>query len=611
MSSNDLFDSIKRKISNIQHTINLSLWHQRLLLYFGFYIVILCFSLIFNYFIPIHTNVDSARYMLSALIQSEAAILAIVFTLSLVSVQLAAQSYSPRVIDTFKNSPDLQIIVSIYIGAIIYGLSLLRLLKGANQLNNSANFENHVLSAYTLGIFVFIALIPYIWNTLNLLKISTIFDNLSEAITKDNIISAVKEENKQNYGNDPIQPIIDILLVSIMRYDYDTLRIGLDNIEKRLNNIFQTHITDEEEQKISNHIFTKIARIGKLTAIRDDEDSTLEILNNLAKIGATTIRNKQKSATKNVFSSLEIVGKAAAIQKLEDATCKSIIYFFNLGRGAVEQDNKTASNFSIIHLQKMGKIAAKQNLIAQTNFSVQYLGDIGMLTIKHEDEKTTKNAVYSLYEVGKVTVEQKLRFPTIMTLISLGKIGMSAVDQKLEVINNVNDSLGNVGVLATEQEIKNASNVSINILETLGEALADKENEISAIKALESLKDIGKAAAKQSLEDVALKTINALEKIGKIAAQKHLELTATNTIDALKVVGIAVAEQKFDKTANEASKALFEVGKVATEQEFEDDVVAQRIKEAFEDFIRILEDLKLDWVKTNAESYYSDFIRRL
>ena len=49
------------------------------------------------------TNIQSAHYLLSALAQSEAAVIAIVITLSLVAVQLTATSYSPRVTEIFRD----------------------------------------------------------------------------------------------------------------------------------------------------------------------------------------------------------------------------------------------------------------------------------------------------------------------------------------------------------------------------------------------------------------------------------------------------------------------------------------------------------------------------
>lgn len=84
-----------------------SLWARRLALYSSLYVLVIGSHLFFSKFDWWHTDVDSARYMLSALIQSEAAIVALVVTLSLVAVQLAAQAYSARVIEVFRRTPDL------------------------------------------------------------------------------------------------------------------------------------------------------------------------------------------------------------------------------------------------------------------------------------------------------------------------------------------------------------------------------------------------------------------------------------------------------------------------------------------------------------------------
>lgn len=63
-------------------------WLYGIAFYFiPFIIGYLAFSLVLSDNV-LHTDVDSARYMLSALIQSEAAIVALVVTLSLVAVQL-------------------------------------------------------------------------------------------------------------------------------------------------------------------------------------------------------------------------------------------------------------------------------------------------------------------------------------------------------------------------------------------------------------------------------------------------------------------------------------------------------------------------------------------
>jgi len=91
------------------------LWIARLFVYSTCLavVVLVCFSL-FRYFNLFHTDVTSARYMLSALVQSQAAIVAIVITLTLIAVQLTASAYSPRVIDIFKKNPDMWILLGCY-----------------------------------------------------------------------------------------------------------------------------------------------------------------------------------------------------------------------------------------------------------------------------------------------------------------------------------------------------------------------------------------------------------------------------------------------------------------------------------------------------------------
>jgi uncharacterized membrane protein len=110
------------------------LWTERILVYsFLLFLVIFVGAVLFAKFNLFHTAADSARYMLSALVQSQAAIIAIVITLSLVAVQLTASTYSPRVIDIFKKNPDIWILLGFYGFSIFYGLFLLKLIVGAES----------------------------------------------------------------------------------------------------------------------------------------------------------------------------------------------------------------------------------------------------------------------------------------------------------------------------------------------------------------------------------------------------------------------------------------------------------------------------------------------
>ncbi len=272
--------TIKESKSKIFTWLNEPKWLNRLTLYSSLCAVIIGVShIVFSYFGFFHTDVDSARYMLSALIQSEAAIVALVVTLSLVAVQLAAQSYSARVIEVFRRTPDLWILMGIYGIAIFYGLGVLKMIENP-QVGRVSNLEGHIAFSYYLGVFAFAALVPYILKMFEMLKPSTVINMLAEGITKENILLAFKIDDETGQSvievdKDPIQPIIDILRGSLEKYDYETIRFGLRKIDERTNNLFEKESfnDEQEEEKISKHIFDHLIRIGRLAASKEDDES--------------------------------------------------------------------------------------------------------------------------------------------------------------------------------------------------------------------------------------------------------------------------------------------------------------------------------------------------
>ena len=106
-------------------------WIARPCRYFALLVVVLgaCYYA-FNYFNLYHTDADSARYLLSAMVQAQAAIIAIVITLTLIAVQLTASAYSPRVIRVFRNNPDMWLLLGFYGFSMLYGLVVLKMVVG-------------------------------------------------------------------------------------------------------------------------------------------------------------------------------------------------------------------------------------------------------------------------------------------------------------------------------------------------------------------------------------------------------------------------------------------------------------------------------------------------
>lgn len=419
MSIKDFFKSLIKKISltesKIVQRFSRSIWFIRITLYFIIFACVIILSyIIFNKARFLHTDVDSARYMLSALIQGEFAVVALVITLSIIAVQLAASSYSVRLIDAFRKTPDLWILVGIYGINIFYGLGVLKLIEKVNpQVNSLSNLEAHISFSYYLGIFAFVSLVPYIWNTLNLLKPSTVIEMLAEEITKQNILLEREKLQKHN-EKDPLQPIIDIIRSSLMKYDYETVRAGLRIIGERTNLIFNNEILKtEEETEISKHIFSHLNRFGKLVVSRKDEDSTMEVLKIVYEIGVVANEKKLETATCLALKNLDSLGMIAVENKLESSTARALELLKNIGRPAilsilnvgiksVNNDEVLSSVLSILALKNMGMEAVEQKNKKYTEDAVVYIWWIGERAAANEDLFTTTTAVESLQTILKI-----------------------------------------------------------------------------------------------------------------------------------------------------------------------------------------------------------------
>lgn len=378
-------------------------WLNRLTLYsFLFPIVITPFHFIFSYFDLLHTDVNSARYMLSALVQSEAAIVALVVTLSLVAMQLAASSYSARVIEVFRRTPDLWILMGIYGIAIFYAMGVLKLIENP-PIGRLSNLEEHVAFSYYLGIFAFVVLVPYIWKTLEMLKPSTVINILAKEINKKNILFAVQEDREEmEDGNtsfsysrgfprikeDPILPIIDIVRSSLMKFDFETVKEGLNAIRDRIDYILINEtFTEEEERRVSIYIFNHLTAIGKLAASRKDEVSIFEVINCMQKIGIRgamgeltnvtffstyyltqifhSLRFVQFEGTIKVADSLYYIGRIATVRRFEIGIEYAVESLEKIGINVAKHKSGNAI-LIISHLEILLERAKKQNLSKAT-----------------------------------------------------------------------------------------------------------------------------------------------------------------------------------------------------------------------------------------------------
>lgn len=523
---------------------------------------------------------DNERYLLSALVQSLAATIALVITLSLVAVQLAAQSYSARVIEVYKRSPDMWILLGIYIITIFYGLGLIKII-GLGVLSDY--MEGAIFVAYFMGFFAFACLIPYIWNTLASMNPSTLIQLLAEDITTERILNYLRR-NGQRGDKDPVLPIIDVVNSALIRKDDETVRNGILEIKNVTMNIFEcNHFEETEEANVSKFIIQHIEMIGIQAADKSNENSSISVILALDDIKRKATECKLKKATDEAIKALENMQLKVLRQRFENAT---------------EQIIKIHKTDGIKELE------ARQTPPNMPPVATQILGQIGMRSIEQNMNLSAMRATEALGELGTKAAEEKKDFILLWIIGVIQNLGLKAANKKMDytagtaakalenivtplleikqgyLLERLLNYLYNISIEAVNNELEAVAETTTRALGTLGigvleedeiivEILEKLENltmqmiktelEYAVGTAANELGNIGMRAAEQKRETIVIKAAKALGNIGIRAAGQKLVLPELYIVEALKNGGIKAAENGLEKATEEYTKILEEL----------------------------------------------------
>jgi len=362
-------------------------WWRSVLIYIILFGLLFLIFPIFN--IPLCSSASSAKYLLSALVQSQAAVIAIVVTLTLVAVQLSAQAYSPRVITIFQKSADFRILLSTYIISIVYNVILLETIP-----DNIEGLEMKIRSSSFLAIFAFLALFPYMCHTMNLLKPRTIINRLAEKIEKDSVLKFIEHSSHQE---DPLQPIVDIVRAAVMKYDFETARNGIADIKERCLAIVSEYSTEygskEEKEGVKKsvaHFSNHLKEIAKLAIERDNEEVAIEAINNLGEIGMECIE-------KGLFGKIRITIESVP----PDANVTITKYYKPLPFKEIKPESSENQLEGTIEgmaeiLQEIGTLCAEKELEKAIRDVGWYLAKLGTASAAEKElEKTGALRAYA------------------------------------------------------------------------------------------------------------------------------------------------------------------------------------------------------------------------
>ncbi len=525
---------------------------------------------------------DNERYLLSALVQSLAAVIALVITLSLVAVQLAAQSYSARVIDVYKRNPDMWILLSIYIITIFYGLGLIKII-GLGILGNY--MEGAIFGAYFLGFFAFVCLVPYMWKTLELLKPSAVIKLLAEEITKDNVLEPLTEDGEIS-ERDPIQPIIDMMNSALERNDYETLRNGLLAIKVAVNNIYETaSFEGNEENMFSYHILSHIKRIGLQAANRKNEVTVGDTAKNIAGIYLKSSEKKHELTQLIATIYIGEIGQETTEMKLKIITKRIVDLLGIIGKNAVNIQNEEVIKNIVLSLEKIATKSTEHELSGVVESVSESLALIGQKSVETKNENI---ANFIADRLGTIKIE-----PLWPVAKALGKIGIDAVENSLQdtaeiaaehllemaptednLTNyEITDAMGKIGINSIEMKYEDTIETAIDALYEIG---MEQEDIRTASKISEYLGDIGIKSIEKNLENTMEASLNALLKIGNNYARNNSEFNIWAILGALQKMGAVSIELRNKSATKIIIETLGNIGitaaemKLPWEPEFED-----------------------------------------
>lgn len=424
--------------------------------------------IIFSIFNVVPAYSDKTYNIIVCLIQIEAAVIAVVISLSLVAVQLAAQTYSARVIEIIRGNTFFLIIIIAYIITISYGIFIML------YLDNSRTYgiQNLVLTLYCFSFLIFMALIPLFLSILNSLMPSKMIDKLAEKITSKNLEPSIDETKKFRHKNhnpikiipkidlinsisikmiptdiktdqDPIIPIVDIIQASIIKNDFETIKYGFKKINNRLTELLRNTKEDSDKEIILSFIFTYLSRIGVLAVEKEDEDVVHELILLMNHFTRIAIDGK---FIEPIILSIDSYTKIIRIAIKKELEYSSLIYTLSIGgfgRILTEKKFKDVIILVINSLMKIGRLAIFKDFDDTIYLTTSSL--VAIVITAPAEYKIRNGAIYYIGLAGKYSAKNHIDYLINESIFGLRDISEIVIDEEdFTSLRNITKNLLNI-----------------------------------------------------------------------------------------------------------------------------------------------------------------------
>jgi hypothetical protein len=529
--SDNLEDSFKTDTyrDRLHDWESLNVFPSRVIIYFSIFLAVFVFGgALLAQMDFYNSNPESSRYFLSSLVQCQAAIISIVVSLTLIAVQLTAQKYSSKTVDIFKKDPDLWILLVVYIISIAYEFLILKEIEGSTYITQ--NLGDFVSSAYLLGIFTFIVLIPYILNTINLLRTDTLISRLIDSVSEKNFPDS--RDYLAYNPQDPLQPIFDVIQTSVKQYDISTLDFALNHLLARMSIILQNDIRLRSSDTVSDYFCENLKRAGLLAIDKGDTDIFSIIVQTLEEFGKLKSNSSIGSNTISAINALEALGLYSSEKNYEVFTHWIVNSINILGQSGAEKRIRHITSSAISALDQIDQIIVSKSVNFPRSEEIQSkiivdISNIGDEIVKRVDPDTMSEDRYAICD----------------PIIALNSIGQRRFEYRN--YSELSETIHSIGIIGYY---------------TAAKCIDENIFERSFREVFESLNRMGRLSINYELTSPTSETIKRLVELLEISIERNLINTTAEAISALYRMYAGVKNnQKSAYSLEQFVKTLFEL----------------------------------------------------
>jgi tetratricopeptide (TPR) repeat protein len=274
------------------------------------------------------------------------------------------------------------------------------------------------------------------------------------------------------YGNpgkkdDPIQPIMDIIIASLMKSDEGTIVEGLESLTSRIMFLIKNNdFKDDDELVFSVNIFSHFSEIGTLATSKRDENASIQIIRTIHRIGYMATDQNHRFAANEAAKTLE-----------------------KIGENAIKMDLPVVVLEVIDALREIGGNAAKHELLATIGMTTMALETIGLQYTKQAGFRAINGLDKIGVEIANHKLDSGFEHYRVGIVESIKAICLKSIEQGLYVGNAIR-ALEAIGLKTAEKAFNEATDRVVDVLKIIETRSDEVKNERTMIETAISLGNV-------------------------------------------------------------------------------------------------------------------------